>query len=163
LKPLIALFALLLLALAAWALPMPVPDGPFSTVLKYDGAYKAHPTNPVEFSSFTQVVETRLGGETVTHKSPGATTYSKLLVTVPTTGFYNDSNLLAWYNEAPDAHYHMKDIILEIRLGNGHTHAAYMFYRVTPASRRTALRDGITYATYDLNYTTFERDLAVIG
>jgi hypothetical protein len=156
----VALFALLSLALIAYARPAP-PDGPFSTAIYYDARYQAYPNNPVEFSTFTEIVETRVGGSPTVTKSPGATTYSPLVITVPVSGFYNDSSLKAWYNEDPGIRGHMKDVIVKIRSGSGTLQTQYFFYRTTPASRTTGLMRGITYATYIYNYTTFERDLGI--
>jgi len=157
-----AAFALFAFALITYARPAP-PDGPFSTILQYDARYQAYPSNPVEFSTFTEIAETRVGGSPTVTKSPGATTYSALAITVPVSGFYNDSNLKAWYDEDPGARYHMKDVIVKIRSGSGTLQAQYFFYRTLPASRTTGLIRGTTYATYIYDYSTFERDLEVIG
>ncbi len=156
------LFALLAFALIINARPA-LPDGPFSTILQYDARYQAYPNNPIEFSTFTEIVETRVGGSPTVTKSPGATTYSALFITAPVSGFYNDSSLKAWYTEDPGTPGHMKDMVLKIRTGSGVVQTQYFFYRTTPASRTTGLIHGITYATYIYNYTTFERDLGVIG
>lgn len=154
----IALFALLSLALIAYARPAP-PDGPFSTAVYYDGRYQAYPANPVEFSTFTEIIETRIGGSPTVSKSPGATTYTDLVVKVPVSGWYNDSSLKAWYNEPPETHGHMKDVIVKIRTGSNALQAQYFFFRVLPASRTTRLISGTTYAIYTYHYSTFERDM----
>jgi len=161
LKPLITLLALALLAFAVFAIvPHSPPDGPFSTALKYDGMYKGYPTDPVSFSSFTQVVETRVGGSSVVHKSPGATAYSNLTITLPTTGFRNDTSLRSWY-DAPLRG--KKDMLVEIRSGAPTVFAVYMFYISEPVSRRTINKGGTLYAIYTFTCNSFEKDREVVG
>ncbi|MDD5317435.1 MAG: phage tail protein [Candidatus ainarchaeum sp.] len=155
-----AAFALLFFSCLS-AASEPYPDGPFSAVLQYDGRIQATPMNAFEFSSFTQVVETRPGGALVTRKSPGVTTYEDLLVKVPTTDTlfdHSNVNLNSWY-EDEDLAYKTKDAIIRIYDGERNTQAMYLFYRVFPASRKISSKGGITYATYNLTYNSFERDL----
>lgn len=140
----------------------PYPDGPFSAAIQYDGSIQATPMNSFEFSSFTQVVETRPGGALVTRKSPGVTDYENLIVTVPTEDTLSDHSnlrLKSWYDLDAGSPYKMKDVIVRIMDGEHNTQAMYFFYRMLPSSRRTFSKGGTQYAAYNFTYTSFERDL----
>jgi len=160
-----AVLFVFLLAFSAFITAGAIPDGPFSTYLRYDGITQAYPTNPVVFSSFTQVIETRTGGAAYARKSPGVTTWGNLILTVPVTApvpAQTDAKLNTWFALPLGSPSRMKDAFLQIHEGDGTLHAAYMFYRMVPISRSTFYQRGAEYASYEYTISSFERDLEVM-
>jgi len=146
----LAFFLLVVLVSASGWHP---PDGPFVTMLEVDGiATAGFSANPVIFSSFTGIIETRSGGAIVTVKSPALTTYNDLVLSFPLS---DEGEFLEWYNEpsGPDKARNAALVVLD---GSRTEIRRYNFRDLVPVSRSLAESGGEDVAVYVFEYEEFE-------